>query len=64
MKNLLKALQQFLSFPTCPGRYEPPKKNATLISSDRKKELNSQNKKCIYSKRNEKQLLDKNTIKG
>ena len=26
LKNLLKALQQFLSFPTCPGCYEPPNK--------------------------------------
>ena len=35
-------------------------KNAILISSDRKKEFNEFTKqKCIYSKRNEKQSIDK-----
>ena len=47
LKNLLKALQQFLSFPTCLGRYEPPKKNAILISSDRKNK-NSIHKTKMY----------------
>ena len=37
-------------FPTCPGRYEPPKKNAILISSDRKTRLNSQNKNVSTAK--------------
>ena len=50
MKNLLKALQQFLPFPTGPGYQDPPPKNAILISSDRKKEFNEFTKqKCIYS---------------
>ena len=48
LKNLLKGLQQFLSFPTSPGYQDPPK-NAILISSDRKKEFNEFTKqKYIY----------------
>ena len=59
-KNLLKGLQQFLSFPTSPG-YQ---KNTILISSDRKKEFNEFTKQSIFTWNwNEKQLINKNTIK-
>ena len=58
-KFVKKPFSSFLSFPTCPGRYEPPKKNAILISSDRKTRTQFTKQKCIYSKRNEKQIVGK-----
>ena len=58
LKNLLKDLQPFLSFPTSPGYQDPPK-NAILISSDHKKgSMNSQNKSIFTTNGNEKQFIN------